>query len=324
MIIRAVLALALSSALPALAEDLILANPVDCVLGDECYIQQYMDRDPGKGFSDYHCQALSYDGHKGTDFALPTRAAMISGVNVLAAADGRVLGFRDGMSDDGYNDATAAEIEGKECGNGVLLVHPGGWETQYCHLKNGSINIRNDQTVKAGDILGEIGQSGKAEFPHLHFSVRKGGKKVDPFDPDGALTCDTPGDTTLWAKTPIYQPGGVVDIGITDAIPDYDDVKAGTAGAENLSTSSPALVIFGFTFGTRKDDVVRLSLTGPVGEVVSTESVLERRHAQAFRAIGKHRRRDWAAGDYVGTASLIRDGKVISSKTREFTLAPAK
>ncbi|MEM7521208.1 MAG: M23 family peptidase, partial [Pseudomonadota bacterium] len=99
-----------------------MAFPVDCTLGQDCYIQQYMDRDEGPGVSDYRCRGLSYDGHKGTDFALPTLEAMHEGVNVLAAADGRVRGFRDGMADRLYSDETAAEIEGRECGNGVVLV----------------------------------------------------------------------------------------------------------------------------------------------------------------------------------------------------------
>lgn len=189
MIRQSLLALSFPFASIAMAEGLTLQSPVDCTLGETCYIQQYMDRDPGDGFRDFHCSNLSYDGHKGTDFALPTRADMEAGVNVLASADGRVRGFRDGMPDTGYNKQTASSVDGKECGNGVVLIHPGGWETQYCHLKEGSVAIRNGQTVKTGDILGQIGQSGRAEFPHLHLSVRQGGDPVDPFDPDGTLTC---------------------------------------------------------------------------------------------------------------------------------------
>ena len=46
MITRAALALILSSAGPALAEDVQLAFPLDCTLGQDCHIQQYMDQDP--------------------------------------------------------------------------------------------------------------------------------------------------------------------------------------------------------------------------------------------------------------------------------------
>ncbi|MCX7558830.1 peptidoglycan DD-metalloendopeptidase family protein [Sulfitobacter sp. F26204] len=322
MIRQGLLALSFPFACTAMAEGLTLHFPVDCVLGDSCYIQQFMDRDPGEGFRDFHCAALSYDGHKGTDFALPTRMAMEAGVNVLAAADGRVRGFRDGMPDTGYSKETAAAMEGKECGNGVVLVHPGGWETQYCHMKQGSINIRNDQSVKAGDILGQIGLSGRAEFPHLHLSVRKGGKPVDPFDPDGRLTCDSPGDSSLWAETPPYQPGGIVDVGLNDSLPEYADVKAGIAAATTLSVTAPALVVYGFSFGTQKDDVVRLEIKGPSGVVLTEERRLKRRHAQAFRAVGKRLRRheDWPAGTYTGTATLLRNGVEISRQETEISI----
>lgn len=322
MIKRGLWALSLPFATAAAAEGFTLQLPVDCTLGDSCYIQQYMDRDPGEGFRDYQCADLSYEGHKGTDFAVPTRADMMAGVNVFAAADGRVRGFRDGMPDTGYSKETAAEVDGKECGNGVLLVHPGGWETQYCHLKQGSVAIRNDQTVKAGDILGQIGQSGRAEFPHLHLSVRQGGKPVDPFDPDGVISCASPGDSTLWADTPPYQPGGIVEVGLSDALPEYADVKKGIEKIKSLPLTAPALVVYGFSFGTRKGDTVRLEVIGPEGKVIAEDRKLSRRHAQAFRAAGirLRGRKAWPTGTYIATATLLRDGVEVSRKNTEVTL----
>jgi hypothetical protein len=318
MIRRGLAALAFPFAGIAMAEGITLQSPVDCVLGNTCYIQQYMDRDPGKGQRDYQCRTLSYDGHKGTDFALPTLADMTAGVNVLSAADGTVRGFRDEMPDTGYTAETAASIDGKECGNGLVLLHPGGWETQYCHMKQGSIVIQNGQQVKAGDVLGQIGMSGRAEFPHLHLSVRHNGEHIDPFDPDGTVTCATPGDSTLWADPPAYQPGGVVAMGLSAQVPEYADVKAGRAASDALTTQAPALVVFGFTFGTQKDDVVRLLLTGPDGTVFEQDQTLPRNHAQAFRAFGKKRPRrgEWPTGTYTATTTLLRDGNAISTMTQ--------
>ena len=133
MITRAALALILSSASPALAEDVQLAFPLDCTLGQDCHIQQYMDQDPSAAARDYRCSGLTYDGHKGTDFALPDRAAMAAGVTVRAAAAGVVRGLRDGMAEG----APLSEVQGRECGNGVVIDLGRGWETQYCHLKRG-------------------------------------------------------------------------------------------------------------------------------------------------------------------------------------------
>lgn len=52
-------------------------------------------------------------------------------------------------------------------------------------MKNGYLKVRKGQKVRDGTVLGEIGLSGRTKFPHIHFSVRKNGKVIDPFDPDG-------------------------------------------------------------------------------------------------------------------------------------------
>ena len=62
----------LSLAVPATAGEFSLLSPIDCDLTGPCYIQQYVDHDPSDANSDFLCTGLSYDGHKGTDFALPT------------------------------------------------------------------------------------------------------------------------------------------------------------------------------------------------------------------------------------------------------------
>ena len=46
------------------AQELVLTSPIDCSLGDDCYIQQYIDHTDGEGVSDFRCSSLSYDGHK--------------------------------------------------------------------------------------------------------------------------------------------------------------------------------------------------------------------------------------------------------------------
>ena len=94
----ATVALCLSTG-PGVARNLILNPPLACDLATTCFIQNYMDRDPGPGAADFTCHLLSYDGHSGTDFALPGMAMMAAGVDVIAAAPGTVTGVRDGMAD---------------------------------------------------------------------------------------------------------------------------------------------------------------------------------------------------------------------------------
>ena len=325
MILRGIAALILSSAGPALAEDFLLAHPLACATDQGCYIQQYMDRDPTGAFTDFRCQGLSYDGHKGTDFAVPTRATMEQRVDVLAAAGGRVRGVRDGMPDTGWTEETAAAIEGKECGNGVVIVHPGGWETQYCHMMQGSVGVRPGQEVQEGTVLGQLGQSGRAEFPHLHFSVRKDGAPIDPFDPQPTTSCDTSAPATLWQDPPPYRPGGLINMGLSEDMPEYTAIKAGIIQPQLLPTTAAALVLYGHTFGTRKGDVLRMILAGPEGEVFRRDARFRKNHAQAFRAFGKRRRAHatWPEGTYEASVQLIRDGTVIDRMTTALSVSAA-
>ncbi len=321
MIRKAILACLLPFAGHALAEGIVLQSPVDCDLNSNCFIQQYVDRDPSEGVSDYHCAGQSYDGHKGTDYALLSTAEIDRNFPVIAAADGVVQGVRDGMADVEYSSANADQVKDRECGNGVLIDHGEGWVTQYCHLKQGSLRVKPGQTVSTGDILGHVGMSGKAAFAHLHLSVRKDGKTVDPFDPDGRLSCATPGDSTLWADTPAYRPGGLISIGFSDHIPDFKAVTSGRAAVADLPTNTPALVVFGFGFGTRTGDVMRLSIVGPQGEVITQDVDIAKDQARAFRAVGRKRRGDtWPAGEYRGTVTLSRGGSVIDQSETMITL----
>src|SRR5574340_591175 len=73
--------------------------PLNCEYGKTCFIQNYVDHDPGPGRADYRCGRLSYDGHHGTDFRLRDEVDMERGVYVVAAAPGVVKAIRDGMAD---------------------------------------------------------------------------------------------------------------------------------------------------------------------------------------------------------------------------------
>jgi hypothetical protein len=316
----AALSLTLAAGMPA-ANEPVLTSPIACDLGRDCFIQQYVDHDPTTGAFDYRCAPLSYDAHKGTDFGLATLKQMQAGVNVLASATGTVKGVRDGMADRTYSKDNSAEVAGRECGNGVVIDHGDGWETQYCHMKKGSLSVRTGEQVERGAVLGQVGNSGRAQFPHVHLSVRHDGATIDPFDPDGAITCGSPDTHTLWQDPPPYRPGGILDVGFSDTVPAYGDVKSGQANAPSLSATTPALVVYGFAFGGQKGDRFRIALTGPDGTIFDQSATLEKPQAQFFRAVGKRLKRDrWPGGTYTGTVTLIRQGRDIDSRSARMTL----
>ena len=291
-----------------------LALPIDCTPGEDCVIQNYVDADPGPEAADFTCGPLSYDTHKGTDFRLPTIARQREGVDVLAAAPGVVLGLRDEMPDILQGWDGAPELEGRDCGNGVTISHEGGWETQYCHMARGSIAVAQGDRVGAGTRLGAVGLSGQSQFPHLHLSVRKDGEEIDPFDPEDTATCgDAAPADTLWEAPLTYLPGGLLDAGFAAGVPDWFDIQAGEVVAE-VTTDTP-LVLWGYAFGGREGDVMRLTVTGPDGVVVDNEVLLDKTQAQLFRASGRRAPEGgWTDGSYEGRIALIRDGEMLDER----------
>ena len=288
--------------------------PVACTLGADCVIQQYLDRDPGPAAEDFTCGTLSYDGHKGTDFRVTDWARFRAGVDVLAAAPGVVTARRDGMADAVYGADGSPDVAGRECGNGVVIDHGNGWETQYCHLGRGSVRVARGVRVEAGDVLGEIGLSGQTQFPHLHLSVRRDGQPVDPFAPESATGCVSSAGPGLWDVALPYRGGGIMAVGFADEMPDFGAVRAGAAGLDRIGRDAPALVVWAFYFGPREGDEVRLRIDGPAGEVIDHRHAVDRTQAQAIRAAGLRRPPGgWPAGRYRARIEFWREGRVLDT-----------
>lgn len=303
------------------ARDIVLSPPIACDLGTDCYIQQYVDHDPSAGASDFHCSTLSYDGHKGTDFALRSMEQMRAGVEVRASAPGTVRATRDGMPDQILTAENSDQINGRDCGNGIFVDHDDGWSTQYCHLRQGSIAVSQGDSVTTDTVIGLVGLSGRTQFPHVHITVRNGDTVVDPFDPDGEISCDAPSQNTLWDTDLPYRPGGVINVGFADAVPEYASIKDGTAARPTLPATAPAIVVFGYAFGGRSGDAMRLTIEGPEGAFIDNTVTLDRDQAQFFRAAGKRlRAAAWPAGVYQGTATLIRDDQIINTESAELLI----
>lgn len=305
----------------ASAAPIRLDLPVACVLGRDCYIQHYLDRDAGLGDEDFACGPASYDGHDGTDFALPTRAAMRAGIEVRAAAAGKVRAVRDGEADGAF--AAGAPVKGKECGNGVVIDHAENWQTQYCHLREGSITVHPGETVAAGAKLGLIGMSGLAEFPHLHLTLREGGAPVDPFHPGALAGCDPAPADTLWRDPPAYLGGGVLQIGLADTAPDYAGVKQGITAAPTLPATIPALILWAYGYDSAAGDRLSLSITGPDGFQFNRDEVLTKHQALFYRYAGKKAPAGgFTPGRYEARVTFTRGAQVLSDTVTALTLSP--
>ncbi|MFC3079028.1 M23 family metallopeptidase [Phenylobacterium terrae] len=301
-----------------------LVFPVACKVGESCEVQNYVDRDPGPGVKDYMCLSRTYADHGGVDIRLPDLAAQKRGVDVLAAAAGTVLRVRDDMPDVSVRQSGTGAVDGRDCGNGLVIDHGGGWETQYCHMAQGSLRVQPGQTVAAGEPIGRIGLSGMTEYPHLHITVRRAGTVVDPFAPAGGDTCRA--QDALWDPGAMaqmaYKRQTVLNTGFTSQAVQMEALEAGAlppAGGD-----APALVAYVRAINLEPGDVQELVLRGPAGAVLAAGKAepMPRARAQHMMFVGKKRPQEgWPQGRYQATYRVVRgDGQEAVRKTFEISL----
>ena len=156
---------------------------------------------------DYACGGRTYDSssgynHKGTDFYLWPFAwnKMTAGdVRVVAAADGVIVGKREGNPDQscGFN---------SNSWNAVYVRHIDGSIAWYGHLKRGSVTLKPiGAAVARGETLGLVGSSGNSTGPHLHFELYSGGVLADPY----AGSCNPLDGGSWWLQQPGYYDSAV-------------------------------------------------------------------------------------------------------------------
>lgn len=117
---------------------------------------------PAKGwFSSYFGIRRIYNNtlnsrHTGLDIAAP------AGAPIDAAGNGTVLAVKNFVL----------------TGNTVIINHGEGLMTIYCHMSK--VDVKPGQTVTQGQLLGEVGATGRVTGPHLHWEVVLNGVKVNP------------------------------------------------------------------------------------------------------------------------------------------------
>jgi len=93
------------------------------------------------------------------------------GINISAPAGAPVVAAADGV-------VAYAGNELRGFGNMILIRHPDGWVTAYAH--NQSLAVKKGDTVKRGQTIARVGQTGNVTAPQLHFEIRKGTSAQDP------------------------------------------------------------------------------------------------------------------------------------------------
>lgn len=95
-----------------------------------------------------------------------------NGIDLAASTGTPVYAVKDG-------EVAYAIVQDPTFGNYIILSHDKGKTTSvYAHLS--SIAVKQYDTVKKGEIIGYVGQTGLATGPHLHFEIRQGGVPQNP------------------------------------------------------------------------------------------------------------------------------------------------
>ena len=123
----------------------------------------------------------------GGRFAWPLRGEITSPYGSRVHPVFRTRAMHTGIDIDGNRgDPVRAPADGEVLYTGwlrgygqvVVLDHGGDLTTVYAHLSG--IDVRENQRVRTGDLLGRVGSTGITTGPHLHFEVRVNGNHVDP------------------------------------------------------------------------------------------------------------------------------------------------
>ena len=93
-----------------------------------------------------------------------------SGVDIKTCPNDKVLAAFDGV--------VTLSCAHYGYGNCITIKHAYGFETLYSHQSRNFVKV--GQKVKAGQVIGLTGRTGRATTEHLHFEVHFKGRRIDP------------------------------------------------------------------------------------------------------------------------------------------------
>jgi hypothetical protein len=119
-------------------------------------------------------RAFRGDGRRNEDWLSWGRPVRAAGAGTVVATyndqpDNTVIG-----SENLWRPRPWTEDPMTDAGNFVLIDHGNGEFSLTSHLRAGSVRVRRGDRVRSGDLIGEVGNSGSARGPHLHYELRSG------------------------------------------------------------------------------------------------------------------------------------------------------
>ncbi len=167
--------------------------------------------DPHKRFL---AEAFAYDflqiGSNGKSYQRDGRSNAdyyAYGKKVLAAKDGTVVSVRGDMAENIPGETTNVATPS---GNVVIIDHGNNQFGYYAHLKPFTVTVKAGARVRAGEVLGEVGNSGDSPEPHLHFHVMN---NADPTLADGIPVVFENWKAQSYSRFPVARQVGILPRG---------------------------------------------------------------------------------------------------------------
>ena len=147
----------------SLDEIAVLAEEKEKLLASIPAIQPVNNKDLTRMASGYGMRSDPFTKqrkvHWGMDFTAPR------GTPIYAAGDGVIV--RADSNSSGY-------------GKHIRIDHGYGYVSLYAHLYK--YNVKKNQKVKRGDLIGFVGSTGRSEAPHLHYEIFKDDQRINPIN----------------------------------------------------------------------------------------------------------------------------------------------
>ncbi|MFP6748232.1 MAG: hypothetical protein VCD66_11625, partial [Alphaproteobacteria bacterium] len=150
------------------------------------------------------------------------------------------------------------------------------------------------------------------QFPHVHLSVRRGKKVINPFIGVGRAKACGLGPAPLWGRRALAALSGqgtaLYNAGFAAGAPDPRVARSGLLAAPRLPRTVPALVLWVDMFWAEAGDELRFRIIAPGGKpLVSKTVTITKTQARRFTFVGKKRKaRSWPPGTYRGEVVLRR------------------
>lgn len=112
-------------------------------------------------------------------YTVTSRYGPREGNEIVSSNHGGIdIGANEGTAFVAAMSGTVIEASGEGSFGNHIYIQEGDVVTIYAHCK--TLYVKNGDRVTAGQKIGEVGSTGNATGPHLHFEIRKAGRKVNP------------------------------------------------------------------------------------------------------------------------------------------------